>query len=583
MVKNKFNMLQVLVLMIAIMAGSMTATLAQKKGKSKGKAIANTAPVFSQFSYTGNDKMYNENPLRPDEFYTPILQGCYPDPSITKKGNDYYLVTSTFAMFPGVPIFHSNDLVNWKQIGHVLDRRSQLKVDSSGISAGIYAPDIKYNANNETFYMITTQFSGGMGNIVVKTKDPLKGWSDPYKLKFDGIDPSLFFDDNGKAYVVHNDAPARGKERYNGHRIIKIWEYDLAADQVIAGTDKMIVDGGVDTSQRPIWIEAPHIYKKNGRYYLMCAEGGTGGWHSEVIFSSDSPTGPFVPAPGNPILTQRHFPADRKNKMDWAGHADLVEGLDGKYYGVFLGIRPNEKDRVNTGRETFLLPVDWTGTWPVFENGLLPLKPRLKMPKNVSNQTGQNGFFPNGNFTFTDNFTSEKLDYRWIGVRVPREEFINISREGLSINAFANNIKSRLATSTLFHRQQHSIFETAVTLKYTPKSDKELAGIVCYQSERFNYVFGITKKENDYYLVLAKTSRGTTTLVASTKVDITKPVRLQVAAQGDDYRFNYSADGSALQNLGGTVSGDVLSTNVAGGFTGALIGLYATIGNDIQP
>lgn len=583
MVKNKFHMLQVLVLIIATMAGSMTATLAQKKGKSKAKTIAHTAPVFSQFSYTGNDKMYNENPLKPDEFYTPILQGCYPDPSITKKGKDYYLVSSTFAMFPGVPIFHSNDLVNWKQIGHVLDRRSQLKVDSSGISAGIYAPDIKYNANNETFYMITTQFSGGMGNIVVKTKDPLKGWSDPYKLKFDGIDPSLFFDDNGKAYVVHNDAPARGKERYNGHRIIKIWEYDLAADQVIAGTDKMIVDGGVDTSQRPIWIEAPHIYKKNGRYYLMCAEGGTGGWHSEVIFSSDRPTGPFVPAPGNPILTQRHFPADRKNKMDWAGHADLVEGPDGKYYGVFLGIRPNEKDRVNTGRETFLLPVDWTGTWPVFENGLLPLKPRLKMPEDVTNQTGQNGFFPNGNFTFTDNFTSEKLDYRWIGVRVPREEFINLSQEGLSINAFANNIKSRLATSTLFHRQQHSIFETAVTLKYTPKSDKELAGIVCYQSERFNYVFGVTKKEHDYYLVLAKTTRGTTVLVASTKVDITKPIRLQVAAQGDDYRFNYSDNGAALQNLGGTVSGDVLSTNVAGGFTGALIGLYATIGNDIQP
>jgi len=569
--------------MIATMAGSVSNGLAQKKGRSKGKIVASTSPVFSKFSYKGNDKIYNDNPLKADEFYTPILQGCYPDPSITRKGNDYYLVSSTFAMFPGVPIFHSNDLVNWKQIGHVLDRRSQLKVDSSGISAGIYAPDIKYNANNETFYMITTQFSGGMGNIVVKTKDPLQGWSDPYKLKFDGIDPSLFFDDNGKAYVVHNDAPARGKERYNGHRIIKIWEYDLASDQVIAGTDKMIVDGGVDTSQRPIWIEAPHIYKKNGQYYLMCAEGGTGGWHSEVVFVSDKATGPFIPAPGNPILTQRHFPANRKEKMDWAGHADLVEGPDGKYYGVFLGIRPNEKDRVNTGRETFMLPVDWTGQFPVFENGLVPLKPKLKMPKNVTNQTGQNGFFPNGNFTFTDNFSGGKLDYRWIGVRVPREEFISVSKDGLAINAFATNIKSRVATSTLFHRQQHAIFDAAVTLKYTPKSDKELAGIVCYQSERFNYVFGITKKENDYYLVLAKTTRGTTAIVASTKIDISKPIQLQVSAQGDDYRFNYAIDGASYENLGGTVSGDVLSTNIAGGFTGSLIGLYATTGNDIQP
>lgn len=582
-----------LLMVVALLLGSL-AMFAQKKTKSQGTETGN--PVFSQFMYKGNDSIYHKNPLKPGEFYTPILQGCYPDPSITRKGNDYYLVNSTFAMFPGVPIFHSNDLVNWKQIGHVLDRRSQLKVDSSGISAGVYAPDIKYNANNETFYMITTQFSGGMNNMVVKTKDPLKGWSDPYKLKFNGIDPSLFFDDNGKAYVVHNDAPDRGKERYNGHRIIKIWEYDIANDQVVEGTDKMIVDGGVDTSQRPIWIEAPHIYKKNGRYYLMCAEGGTGGWHSEVIFVSDSPTGPYVPAPGNPILTQRYFPKDRKDKIDWAGHADLVEGPDGKHYGVFLGIRPNEKDRVNIGRETFILPVDWSGEWPVFENGLIPMKSTLKMPKNVVNQTGKNGFFPSGNFTFTDNFSSEKLDYRWIGLRVPREEFMRVSNNGLTINPFVNNIKSRFATSTLFHRQQHSIFEAEVTLQYVPKTNTDLAGLVCYQSESFHYVFGITKKGDENFLVLAKTFRerqagpprqGTpakTIIIASTKIDLKNPIRLQVSAShSDEYSFNYSLDGINFQNLGGPVSGDILSTNVAGGFTGALIGLYATKGNDIQP
>ena len=258
----------------------------QAQKKSEGNA-----PVFTQFVYEGNDPVYNNYPLNSDEFYNPILQGCYPDPSITRKGDDYYLVSSSFAFFPGVPIFHSTDLVNWKQIGHVLDRKSQLKVHDSGIAAGIYAPVIRYNPNNYTFYMITTQFAGDMGNIVVKTKDPLKGWSDPYKLNFEGIDPSLFFDDNGKAYVVHNDAPDRGKALYEGHRVIKIWEYDLENDQVIAGTDKIIVDGGVDISKKPIWIEAPHIYKKYDRYYLMCAEGGTGDWHSEVIFVSDDPKG----------------------------------------------------------------------------------------------------------------------------------------------------------------------------------------------------------------------------------------------------------------------------------------------------
>lgn len=550
--------------------------------KSKGKSDKNI-PLFSQFVYQGNDKVYNDNPLKADEFYNPILQGCYPDPSITRKGDDYYLVCSSFAMFPGVPIFQSKDLVNWKQIGHVLDRTSQLKVEDCGISAGIYAPQIIYNSNNDTFYMITTEFAGGFGNIVVKTKDPLKGWSDPIKLDFNGIDPSLFFDDNGKAYVIHNDAPDKGKELYNGHRVIKIWEYDVQNDKIIPGTDKIIVDGGVDLSKKPIWIEAPHIYKKDGRYYLMCAEGGTGGWHSEVIFISDDPKGPYTPAPSNPILTQRYFGNDRSNKVDWAGHADLVKVSDNKYYGVFLAIRPNEKGRVNIGRETFILPVDWSGLFPVFENGLIPLEPKIKMPKGVENKTGKEGFFPNGNFTFSDNFTSEKLDYRWIGLRGPREAFVSVTKKGLQINPLPTNIKEVKPTSTLFLRPQHSNFSYAATLNYTPTSEKELAGISCLQSEKFNYVFGITKKADSYYILLERTEKGKSKILASSKIELKSPIRMQVKANGDNYEFSYSTNGTDFVNLGGVVSGDILSTNVAGGFTGSLIGLYATSANDAQP
>lgn len=551
--------------------------------EAKEKAPKN-APVFTNFVYQGDDKIYKENPLQPGEFYNPILQGCYPDPSITRKGGDYYLVNSSFAMFPGVPIFHSTDLVNWKQIGHVLDRESQLKVEDCGISAGVYAPAISYNKNNDTFYMITTQFSGGFGNMVVKTQDPMKGWSDPIKLQFGGIDPSLFFDDNGKAYLVHNDAPDRGKEQYEGHRVIKIWDYDVENDRVIPGTDKIIVDGGVDIKKKPIWIEGPHIYKKDGRYYLMCAEGGTGGWHSEVIFVADDPKGPYTPAPSNPILTQRYFPQNRANKVDWAGHADLVEGPDGKYYGVFLAIRPNEKDMVNAGRETFILPVDWSGDFPVFENGLIPLECKLKLPKGVEYKAGKDGFFPNGNFKFEDSFASDSLDLRWIGLRGPREKFISIAKKGgLQITPFATNIKEVKPTSTLFYRQQHSSFSASTALKFKPKAENELAGLTCYQNERFNYVFGVTKKDKDYLLVLAKTAKGQTTIVASTKIDVEAPVSLQVVADGNDYRFNYAVEGGEYTNLGGTVSGDILSTNVAGGFTGSLIGLYATLTNDIRP
>jgi alpha-N-arabinofuranosidase len=553
------------------------------------KKEAKNSPVFSNFVYQGDDQVYKDYPLKPDEFYNPILQGCYPDPAITKKGDDYFLVCSSFAMFPGVPIFHSKDLVNWTSLGGVLDDASNFDTHDCGISAGVYAPGITYNPNNDTFYLIVTAFTGGLGNIIVKTKDPFKGWGSPIKQKFNGIDPSIFFDDDGKAYIVHNDAPDRGTELYNGHRVIKIWEYDLNKDQVIEGTDKIIVNGGVDLSKKPIWIEAPHLYKKDGKYYLMCAEGGTGGWHSEVIFKSDNPKGPFIPAPSNPILTQKYFPKDRKNKVDWAGHADLVEGPGGKYYGVFLAVRPNEENRVNTGRETFILPVDWSGEFPVFENGLVPLEPKLKMPKGVENRTGQNGFVPNGNFTFKDNFTSEKLDYKWIGLRGSREEFIEVTQTGLLIHPFTDNIKQVAPTSTLFLRQMHDNFSYAVTMDYKPVSEKDLAGIVAMQSERFNYVFGITKKGDDYYILLERTkgkrrSREIESeIVASTKIDLSKPVRLQVSAVGDKYEFSYSTNSTDFEILGGAVSGDILSTDVAGGFTGCLLGLYATSGNDAVP
>ncbi|RPI42116.1 MAG: hypothetical protein EHM46_05575, partial [Bacteroidetes bacterium] len=408
-------------------------------------------------------------------------------------------------------------------------------------------------------------------------------WSEPIKLEFNGIDPSIFFDEDGRAYVVHNDAPDPGTALYEGHRVIKVWEYDVANDRVIPGTGRVIVNGGVDLSKNPIWIEAPHIYKKNGKYYLMCAEGGTGGWHSEVIFSSDHPMGPYQPAPGNPILTQRYFARDRANKVDWAGHADLVEGPGGKYYGVFLGIRPNEKDRVNIGRETFILPVDWSGEFPVFENGLIPMEPRLKMPSGVVNRTAKQGFFPNGNFTYTEDFTSEKLDYRWIGLRGPREAFIEITRRGLLVKPFEASIRELKPTSTLFYRQQHNSFSFEASMSYRPGSEQDLAGIVCLQNETSNYVFGITRSGPEYILLLEKnysTDRRRqeviSEIIASAKIDIEKPVILRVEANGDAYEFSYSAGGADFTNLGGTVSGDILSTNVAGGFTGTLLGLYAT-------
>ena len=243
--------------------------------------------------------------VRSQQTYTnPILAGFYPDPSICRAGDDYYIVNSSFAYFPGLPIFHSKDLVSWKQIGHAMDRPEQLPLIGAGVSRGLFAPSISYYKGK--FYIVCTLIDRG-GNFVITADNPAGPWSNPtYIREVNGIDPSLFFDDStDKAYILYNSDPPGRKSLWNGHRSIRMYEFDYKNEKVI-GEEKLLVNGGVDTSKHPVWIEAPHIYLINDWYYLMCAEGGTGYNHSEVIFRSKSPEGPFQPWDKNPILTQRH-------------------------------------------------------------------------------------------------------------------------------------------------------------------------------------------------------------------------------------------------------------------------------------
>lgn len=346
--------------MLASMLLAVSAQHVCAQGAESGQtpaAVAHTA-LFDYFSYSGNDDIYKSIKLEGDGgYYNPILPGWNSDPSICRAGDDYFMVTSSFSYYPGVPLFHSRDLVNWKQIGYVLNRPSQLPLNGQKVSAGIFAPAISYNPHNKTFYMITTNV--GWGNFFVKTKDPFGSWSEPIRLPdVKGIDPSFFFDDNGKAYIVNNDEP-EGKAEYDGHRAIRVREFDVNTDKTV-GPEKILVNKGVHPEDKPIWIEGPHMYKINGKYFLMSAEGGTSDMHSEVIFRSDSPFGPFVPAKKNPILTQRDLNPNRPNPVTCAGHADLVQTPSGDWWAVFLACRPCDGKFENLGRETFLLPVSWT-------------------------------------------------------------------------------------------------------------------------------------------------------------------------------------------------------------------------------
>ena len=368
-------------------------------------AISPGVAVFESFRYEGRDAIYQAHPLPgKDAVYNPILPGWYSDPSFCTNGEgDYFLVTSTFSYFPGVPLFHSRDLVNWKQVGHVLDRPSQLTgLGRQHTSGGIYAPDIKYNPKNRTYYMITTNV--GTGNFLVKTQDPFGAWSDPILLpQVQGIDPSLFFDDDGRAYIVNNDEAPGGKPEYDGHRTIRIVEYDVENDCTI-GERRIIVDKGVDPAAKPIWIEGPHLYKIDGKYFLMCAEGGTSDQHSEVVFRADSPMGEYKPWHRNPILTQRHLAADRPDPVTCTGHADLVKTPEGEWWGVFLGCRPVKGGFENLGRETFLLPVRWSEDgFPFFLEGeeTVPLIVRHPGTRVEGNPTF-------GNFVVEDSFDGDQ-------------------------------------------------------------------------------------------------------------------------------------------------------------------------------
>ena len=413
---------------------------------------------FAWLEYSGEDA--NATPLAPGEYHNPILSGFYPDPSICQAGDDYYLINSTFAYFPGIPIFHSRDLVNWQQVGNVIHRPDQLRYARQGVSGGIFAPSIRFH--DGTFYVICTMV-GAEGNFIVTATNAAGPWSHPHSLHFEGIDPSLFFDDTGRAWIVNNGAP-EGKPLYNGHRAIWLQEYDLAT-QTMTGPRTVLVNGGVDLSKKPIWIEGPHLFKKAGWYYLCCAEGGTGPQHSQVILRSKTVTGPYDPWDQNPILTQRGLNAQAAGAVTCAGHADLVEGPDHAWWAVFLGVRPYQGRFSPMGRETFLLPVQWTPDgWPVI------LPPGARVPLTAKTPAGailqaDTQEPHSGNFSWRDDFKTAALGPWWIMLRTTPTPWWQLAPGGgLILTPQAIDLAGNGNPSFLARRVQHSRFTATTAL-----------------------------------------------------------------------------------------------------------------------
>ncbi|WP_080055539.1 glycoside hydrolase family 43 protein [Spirosoma aerolatum] len=505
----------------------------------------------------------------------PILTGFYPDPSIVKVGPDYYLINSTFSYFPGIPVMHSKDLKNWKQIGNVIDRPEQMDFMGERLTRGLFAPGISYYKG--TFYVTCTDIDHD-GNFVVTAKNPAGPWSNPVKLpQVRGIDPSIYFDEGtDKAYIIYNsDAPDR-KPLYSGHRTIRMYEFDYQNLKVV-GEEKQLVNGGVDLSKKPVWIEGPHILKHNGWYYLYAAEGGTSVNHSEVVLRSKDVWGPYVPFEGNPILTQRELPADRKDAITSAGHAQFVEGPDGKWYSIFLAVRPYEGDYYNTGRETFIAPLTWTNDWPMIEHGEKAIS--YSYPVTFK-EVKQKGALPqSGNFAYTINFDKE-LDPSLLFMRTIDKNAYSLSKkDGLTLKLKPETIMEMGNPSFIGKRQQH-LYSTAETeLQFTPKSDKEKAGFVILQDEGHFYFLCKSKAQDKDVLQLYQSKPRSKDMELLTEVPLeakATKVGLRIESKGDSYSFYYATDAKNWQLLKDKVDGKFLSTKVAGGFIGCLYGLYAT-------
>ncbi|RYY76834.1 MAG: glycoside hydrolase family 43 protein [Gammaproteobacteria bacterium] len=531
--------------------------------------------AFNHFSYEGKDDIFKA-PLSQGEYQNPILAGFFPDPSIVRVDEDYYLVNSSFSYFPGVPIFHSKDLVHWESLGYILVSPKQLPLKNQQVSRGIYAPTLRYHKG--VFYLITTLVDV-RGNFIVTATDPAGPWSDPIELpEVNGIDPDIFFDDDGRVYITHNDAPI-GEPLYSGHRAIWQWEFDLKAKKIIKDSGRLIVNGGADIKQKPVWIEGPHIYKINGWYYLLCAEGGTSLDHSQVVFRTRNLKDAFVPYDGNPILTQRDLNSDRANPIAATGHADLVQTKEGEWWAVFLGTRPYDKKYFNTGRETFLLPVSWKNEWPVILEKGKSIPYRATAPATAKRTT--NNAPTTGNFVWHDNFDNPKLNSEWniLGNLEGDWYQLNPETKSLQLTPTANRLSGLSQPAFIGRRQQHMHFDAKAELQL-PTSEHVSAGIAAFQNEAAHYYFGAELKDGKYLLFIEKTTKNSSEIITSLsfgKNAFDKNIVLGMEGNAGKIDFYYYSKIGKRVNVLKNADAKILSTEVAGGFVGTYLGVHTRI------
>jgi len=481
------------------------------------------------------------------QYRNPVISGFHPDPSVCRVGGDYYLVNSSFQYFPGVPVYHSKDLVNWELIGNALDRESQIPLKGATSWLGIYAPTIRYH--DGVYYMISTNVGNG-GNFLVTANDPKGPWSEPLWLEQQGIDPSLWFE-NGKCYMLSNP-----------DNTIMLCEIDPKTGKQLTES-KALWQG---TGGR--YPEGPHMYKKDGWYYLLISEGGTEIAHRLTIARSRHIYGPYESNPKNPILTHCNIEG-QSSQIQATGHGDFIQAEDGSWWIVFLAYRHFGGSYHHLGRETFIAPVEWKkGQWPIVNGGkpvdtLMQVKtlPQVKVKK-----------LPNC-YDFREPFGPE-----WVYIQNPIQK--NYIRRDGRLRMIAN--KGTLTKNnqpTFIGRRQESanvLVETHVDFSESSVGDE--AGLTVYQINDGHTEICLSPNREHMCVAVKGTLKSFNAVLASEEIEGYEAT-LRIKSDGEMYYFEYAADGKPFRSLY-KIDCPLLSTETVGGFTGAVIGMYTTMRGD---
>ncbi len=523
----------------------------------------------------------------------PILRGFHPDPSIIRVGEDYYIATSTFEWWPGVRLHHSRDLKNWEQIEYPLSRISQLDLRGVGASQGIWAPCLTYDQG--TFYLVYTVVRSFYCNMYdtenyLVTSDNIHGpWSEPVALNNFGFDPSLFHDEDGRKYMVSMVTDHRVPKKYAGRLVLQ--EYD---------PEKKAMTGPVRDIYRgeKIFLEGPHIYKRQGWYYLFAADTGTGEGHGQSVLRSRDIWGPYEMLKENhgeqreeneafSILTSRHYEDILLQK---SGHGDLVETPGGEWYMVHLcgrafvdrnpadaGRFPNSR-RYMMGRETAIQKILWREDgWPVLEAGGTTPQNEVPVPKEVSEEVlcRKAAAFP----LVRDDFEEKVLSLDYQSLRIPMDEhYLSLSaRPGWLRMYGRSGLSSRFSQTLIARRMREYCMEASACVEFEPEVFKQMAGLIfLYDCDNYLYLHISRDEDVGKCITLLKAeNKKYEYLTDYIPVREKEALYLKMETRNAMTRFYYGYSEKDWQEIGPLINASFLSDEACGEgwFTGAMIGI----------